>query len=422
MAVAVDTILEQHLIDPETCIRCGTCEQMCPESAISHGDANYVVDPDACRSCMVCIGPCPTGAIDNYRTVPHAEAYTVATQLGWSSLPGQRAIDEPSRDGIGVAGLVEAPAATSVLAAGADAVSNLAREYGARVPPWSAAHAYTNLYGAAGPVTATVTGNLRVTEAGREYETHHIILDFARTPFPLLEGQSIGVIPPGVDAAGEPHRARQYSVASARDGERPGYNNVSLTVKRVVVDYDGNPVRGVASNYLCDLNVGDQLEVIGPFGSSFLMPNHPGSNIVMVCTGTGAAPMRAMIHRRHRQRTTAAFEGGRMMLFFGARTTAELPYFGRLDRIPKDMVDVNLAFSRIPGTPKRYVQDVMRERSADVAELLADPDSYFYVCGLRSMEEGVVLALKEIAEGAGLRWQTIGPALRNEGRLHLETF
>jgi benzoyl-CoA 2,3-dioxygenase component A len=64
----------------------------------------------------------------------------------------------------------------------------------------------------------------------------------------------------------------------------------------------------------------------------------------------------------------------------------------------------------------------MRERSADVAELLSDPDTYFFVCGLRSMEEGVVLALKEIAEEAGLRWQTVGPALKNDGRLHLETF
>jgi benzoyl-CoA 2,3-dioxygenase component A len=421
MAVAVDTPLEQHLIDPETCIRCGTCEQMCPESAISHGDANYVVDPDSCRSCMDCMGPCPTGAIDNWRTVPRAEAYTVATQLDWSSLPVKRAIDEPG-EGIAVAVPVEAPAATSELAAGADAVSSLAREYGSTVPPWSAAHPYTNLYGAATPITGTVVGNLRVTEAGREYETHHIILDFGSAPFPVLEGQSIGVIPPGVDSAGEPYRARQYSIASARDGERSGYNNLSLTVKRVVVDYDGNPVRGVASNYLCDLGIGDQVDVIGPFGTSFLMPNHPHSKIVMVCTGTGAAPMRAMIHRQHRQRTTAGFEAGRMMLFFGARTTAELPYFGRLDRIPKDLVDVNLAFSRIPGEPKRYVQDVMRERSADLAELLSDPDTYFYVCGLRNMEEGVVLALKEIAEGAGLRWQSIGPALKSEGRLHLETF
>jgi benzoyl-CoA 2,3-dioxygenase component A len=422
MAVAVDTSLKQHLIDPETCIRCGTCEGMCPEGAISHDDANYVVDPDLCRSCLACIGPCPTGAIDSYRKVPRAEAYSVATQLDWNSLPGELAIDGPSGDGIAVAAPVEVPAATSQLAAGADAVSSLAREYGSTVPPWSAAHPYANLYGSANPATATVVGNLRVTEAGREYETHHIILDFGKTPFPILEGQSIGIVPPGVDAAGEPYRARQYSIASARDGERPGYNNLSLTVKRVVVDYDGNPVRGVASNYLCDLSVGDEVDVIGPFGTSFLMPNHPRSHIVMVCTGTGAAPMRAMIHRQHRQRTTAGFEAGRMMLFFGARTTAELPYFGRLDRIPKDLVDVNLAFSRIPDTPKRYVQDVMRERSADIAELLADPDAYFYVCGLRNMEEGVVLALKEIAEEAGLRWQTIGPALKNEGRLHLETF
>ena len=421
MAVAVDAILKQHLIDPETCIRCGTCEEMCPESAISHDDANYVVDADLCRSCLACIGPCPTGAIDSYRTVPRAEAYSPATQLEWNSLPAELAIDVPSGNGIAVAAPVEV-VASSQLAAGADAVSSLAREYGSTVPPWSAAHPYANLYDAANPATATVVGNLRVTEAGREYETHHIILDFGKTPFPILEGQSVGVVPPGTDDDGKPYRARQYSIASARDGERPGYNNLSLTVKRVVEDYDGNPVRGVASNYLCDLSVGDQVDVIGPFGTSFLMPNHPGSHIVMVCTGTGAAPMRAMIHRQHRQRTTAGFEAGRMMLFFGARSTAELPYFGRLDRIPKDLVDVNLAFSRIPDTPKRYVQDVMRERSADIAELLADPDAYFYVCGLRNMEEGVVLALKEIAEEAGLRWQTIGPALKNEGRLHLETF
>jgi benzoyl-CoA 2,3-dioxygenase component A len=161
---------------------------------------------------------------------------------------------------------VGAPAATALLAAGAYAVSDLAREYGATVPPWSAAHAYTNLYGAADPVTAAVVGNLRVTEAGREYETHHVILDLSRTPFPVLEGHSIGVIPPGVDAPGQPHRARQYSIASARDWKRSGYSNLSLTVRRVVEDYDGNPVRGVASNYLCDRNVGDQVEVIGPFG------------------------------------------------------------------------------------------------------------------------------------------------------------
>ncbi|HSW08416.1 MAG TPA: benzoyl-CoA oxygenase, partial [Aquabacterium sp.] len=74
------------------------------------------------------------------------------------------------------------------------------------------------------------------------------------------------------------------------------------------------------------------------------------------------------------------------------------------------------------GQPKRYVQDLMRERAADVAPLLADPNAYFYVCGLKAMEEGVVLALSDVARQAGLDWDTLGAALKKQGRLHLETY
>jgi benzoyl-CoA 2,3-dioxygenase component A len=297
--------------------------------------------------------------------------------------------------------------------------------YGATVPPWSAAHAYTNLYGpksAEKHVTATVVGNVRVTQVGTDYDTHHVVLDFGAVPFPVLEGQSIGVLPPGAEANGRPHHARQYSIASPRNGERPGYNNVSLTVKRVLEDHQGKPVRGVASNYLCDLQVGDKVQVIGPFGASFLMPNHPRSHIVMICTGTGSAPMRAMTEWRRRLRSSGKFEGGKLMLFFGARTQEELPYFGPLQKLPKDFIDIHLAFSRTPGAPKRYVQDLMRERAADLAPLLSDPNAYFYVCGLKAMEEGVVLALSEVARQAGLSWDTVGQGLKREGRLHLETY
>jgi benzoyl-CoA 2,3-dioxygenase component A len=230
------------------------------------------------------------------------------------------------------------------------------------------------------------------------------------------------VIPPGTDEHGRPHHARQYSVASARNGERPGYNNLSLTIKRVLEDHQGRPVRGVGSNYMCDLKLGDKVEVIGPFGASFLMPNHPKSHIVMICTGTGSAPMRAMTEWRRRLRKSGKFEGGKLMLFFGARTQEELPYFGPLQSLPKDFIDINFAFSRTPGEPKRYVQDVMRERAADLAPLLADPNAYFYVCGLKSMEEGVVLALHDIARNAGLDWNAIGTSLKRHGRLHLETY
>ena len=212
------------------------------------------------------------------------------------------------------------------------------------------------------------------------------------------------------------------SVASPRNGERPGYNNVSLTIKRVLQDHQGRPVRGVASNYMCDLKVGDAVRVIGPFGTSFLMPNHPKSHIVMICTGTGSAPMRAMTEWRRRLRKSGKFEGGKLLLFFGARTQEELPYFGPLQTLPKDFIDINFAFSRTQGQPRRYVQDVMHERAADLAALLADPSAYFYVCGLRAMEEGVVLALRDVARQGGLDWDAVGAALKREGRLHLETY
>ncbi|MBV8618116.1 MAG: benzoyl-CoA oxygenase, partial [Curvibacter sp.] len=215
---------------------------------------------------------------------------------------------------------------------------------------------------------------------------------------------------------------RQYSVASPRNGERPGYNNLSLTIKRVLEDHQGRPVRGVASNHMCDLQVGDKVQVIGPFGASFLMPNHPRSSIVMICTGTGSAPMRAMTEWRRRLRQSGKFEGGKLMLFFGARTPEELPYFGPLQNLPKDFIDIHFAFSRQSGTPKRYVQDLIRERAADLAPLLADPDACFYVCGLKAMEEGVVLALSEVARQAGLDWDAVGAGLKQQGRLHLETY
>ena len=416
-------IIKQHLIDPEICIRCNTCEAICPVKAISHDSNNYVVDAAVCNLCMACISPCPTGSIDNWRTMPRVRAYSLAEQLGWEELPAELSAATLAEAGVAADALADAvgPAAP---AAAPDGSVNSAR-YGATLPPWSAAHAYTKLYGPKGAetsISATVSGNVRVTEVGTDYDTHHIVLDFGAMPFPVLEGQSVGIVPPGLDGQGRPHHPRQYSIASPRNGERPGYNNLSLTIKRVLEDHQGQPVRGVASNYLCDLQVGEAVQVIGPFGASFLMPNHPRSHIVMICTGTGSAPMRAMTEWRRRLRASGRFEGGKLMLFFGARTKEELPYFGPLQGLPKDFIDISFAFSRTPGQPKTYVQDAMRGRAADVARLLADANSHFYVCGLKSMEEGVVLALRDIAAQAGLHWDDIGAALQREGRLHLETY
>jgi len=349
----------------------------------------------------------------------------VEEQLSWDDLPAVLSKSELVALGSDVSSVATAATDASipptVVSAGQSDAFNSAA-YGATVPPWSAAHPYTNLHGSKAPTTATVVGNVQVNEAGTANETHHIVLDFGNMPFPVLEGQSIGIVPTGLDDKGKPHHARQYSIASPRNGERPGYNNLSITVKRVVEDHDGKPVKGAASNYLCDLKTGDSVQVIGPFGSSFLMPNHPKSNIVMICTGTGSAPMRGMTEWRRRLRQSGKFEGGKLMLFFGARTQKELPYFGPLQKLPKDFIDINFAFSREQGQTKRYVQDLLRERSADLVGLLKDPNTYIYVCGLKSMEEGVVLALRDVVTQAGLDWDSVGQVLKQEGRLHLETY
>jgi benzoyl-CoA 2,3-dioxygenase component A len=415
-------VLKQHLIDPEVCIRCNTCEETCPVDAITHDDNNYVVDPAKCNFCMACISPCPTGSIDNWRTVLKPAAYSVDEQFTWDELPAERAMDAATLEVLKP--IDEAEVADDERALELDPAQLADPMSGSQVPPWSASHPYVNLYGHKAPVVATVAGNFRVTQLGTESDTHHIVLDFGGTPFPVLEGQSIGILPPGLDARGKPHHARQYSIASPRDGERPGYNNLSLTVKRVTVDYDGKPVRGVASNYVCDLKKGDEVRVIGPFGTSFLMPNHPNSNLIMVCTGTGSAPMRAMTERRRRR--IALKEGGKLMLFFGARTQKELPYFGPLMNLPKEFIDINFAFSReegLPdGAPKRYVQHLMRERADDVAALLKDDDTYLYVCGLKGMEAGVLDALKAICEAQSIDWPALHAKMKRDGRLHFETY
>src|SRR5690606_22812587 len=301
------TVMKQHLIDPEICIRCNTCEETCPIDAITHDSNNYVVDPEICNSCMACVPPCPTGAIDNWLQVLSTEAYSLEDQFSWEELPAPK--ERPADAVLQDAPVAEAGAEAFPVAD--DSQSELENmpftSAGASIPPWSAAHPYVNLYTHKNVATATVVGNYRLTDENCDNDIHHIVLDFGTLPFPVLEGQSIAIFPPGTDAAGRPYQARQYSIASPRDCERPNYNNLSLTVKLVTTDFDGNPVRGVCSNYLCDLKKNDTVKVIGPFGNTFLMPNLPHSNIIMICTGTGSAPMRAMSERCRRLTKDKAF-------------------------------------------------------------------------------------------------------------------
>lgn len=405
--------LRQHLIDPEICIRCNTCEETCPEGAVTHDDMNYVVEADKCNFCMSCISPCPTGAIDNWRTV--GEAYSIDEQFEWDELPEEEAPQPIADDESGDAESREA------LEDDASALLEIAHAgHGGRaVAPPSSARPRVNLYSRKEPARAVVAGNFRITDHDAESDVRHVVLDFGSTAFPVLEGQSIGIAPPGTDAKGRPHKVRLYSVCSPRDGERPNHNNVALTVKRVAYEEDGQSRQGIGSNYVCDLQKGDEVLVTGPFGNTFLMPDDPEANIIMVCTGTGSAPFRAMTERRRRHQADAP---GKLLLFFGSRTRGELPYFGPLMKLPDRLIEKELAFSRAADVPKEYVQDRMRARSDAVAALLKDDKTCVYICGLKGMEEGVAQAFESICAEHGLDWDELLPALRASGRYHVETY
>ena len=389
---------KQHLIDPEICIRCYTCEMTCPIEAIVHNDDNVVVNADICNMCMDCISVCPTGSIDEWRVVN--TAYTVEEQFGWEELPDQQDIVAATDGDNDQDDVITQLFAQAHAAAGGKAKA-----------PATAAKPTINMYNLGKPATASVQGNYRLTDGDSDSDVRHIILDLGSLPFPVLEGQSVGIIPPGVDGDGNPHLPRLYSVSSPRDGERAGFNNLSLTVKR--------DEGGVCSNFICDLSKGESVQLTGPFGATFLLPSDPAAHILMICTGTGSAPFRGMT--MHRQREMPSVNDA-LSLVFGARSPRYLPYFGPLKKVPDAFLKKAFAFSRQNDTPKQYVKDKLREDADSVAALLKDPNGYIYVCGLKAMEVGVEEALSDIARSAGLEWTEVRDTMREDGRYHLETY
>ena len=207
---------------------------------------------------MDCIAPCPTGSIDNWRVVE--KPYALAEQLAWSELPAQ---EERSNGAAADGTAVEALTMRSSRAAGRSPQGHAWPRKGAGL----GFEAVRQSLHAGQARRSDRAGQLPPDCAGCRFRRPPHYPRSRRARFPVLEGQSIGIIPPGTDANGKPHLPRLYSVSSPRDGERPNTNNLSLTVKR-------DP-KGVCSNYVCDLEKGDKVKLTGPFGATFLMPDDP---------------------------------------------------------------------------------------------------------------------------------------------------
>ncbi|MDN5864162.1 MAG: hypothetical protein L0I62_02945 [Gammaproteobacteria bacterium] len=248
-----------------------------------------------------------------------------------------------------------------------------------------------NLCKAKAPVSVPLVGSKIITAESSPNFVRHVVFDVGGTPLEnkLLAGQSFGIVPPGTDADGKPHKLRLYSIASPSRGENGAGRLVSTTVKRVLEEY-GEYHRlylGVASNFLCDLKLGDMVQMTGPAGKRFLLPAEPDRhNYVFFATGTGIAPFRAMVLDLLAQGVANA----RIHLIVG------VPY--RTDHLYHDLFTgparelpgfryrtvVSREDRRMDGF-KHYVHHEISDND-ELRETLSQPNTLIYVCGIKNME------------------------------------
>jgi ferredoxin--NADP+ reductase len=282
-----------------------------------------------------------------------------------------------------------------------------------------------NLYRPNAPWRSRLLANERLTPEGHPSDVRHLVFDLEGGSMRYLEGQSVGILPPGTDEAGKPHKLRLYSVASARRGDRGDHQTVSLCVKRVVYTdpETGREVRGVASNYLCDLQPGAEVDMTGPVGRTFLLPEDPTASLLMVATGTGIAPFRAFLAEVFRP--DHPFRG-HASLFFGTPTSAEILYRSEFEA-HQDRPDFHLTYAisreqQDAEGRRMYVQHRLREQAERIAELVARPNTVVYMCGLKGMETGVEEAIAEVATRRGHDWAALRESYKQTKRWHVETY
>lgn len=254
------------------------------------------------------------------------------------------------------------------------------------------------------PAIARVVGNEPCTYGKSNAWIRNISLDLSGTPLAgaFHAGQAIGVLAPGEDARGRPHRVRLYSIASPASGEDGEGKVICTPVKRVIDEHWSEAAdrdsryglfMGVCSNYLCGLGVGDEVRVTGPVGKRFLLPTNPEQHHhIFVATGTGIAPFRGMVLELLSGQ--AGNSGCEIWLLMGSPYTSDLIYHEFFLELAGRYRNFHYrqAISREPapdGSRGIYV-DVLIERELDrLGPLLADERTLLYLCGLTGMQRSV---------------------------------
>jgi glycine betaine catabolism B len=161
-------------------------------------------------------------------------------------------------------------------------------------------------------------------------------------------------------------RLRSYSIASWPNGT----NVFELIIVR--------DLKGVGTQYLFDeVSVGTLLKFRGPQGV-FTLKEPLDKDLFLICTGTGIAPFRSMLH--HIKNSNIPHKN--ITLIFGCRTKADLLYFNEMKELQQSFT----AFSYIPCLSREAWDGATGYVHAVYEKLCQDrKPAAFYLCGWKGM-------------------------------------
>lgn len=257
------------------------------------------------------------------------------------------------------------------------------------------------------PGVAVIVKNELCTSRKAAGFTRHIEIDISGTELAghCLPGQSIGIVPDGLDEHGRSHKVRLYSLCSPTRGEDGEGRIVATTVKRLIDEHweSHRLFLGVSSNYLCDRREGDRVQVTGPNGRRFLLPvNKDAHDYLFFATGTGIAPFRGFV--------IDLLEGGcqsQVWLVMGSPYSTDLPYhadfLGMAEKHPNfHYVTAISREKQADGHDPLYIQDRIQTERDRLLPVLASERTLVYICGVAGMEMGIFQQLALNLDGRSL--------------------
>lgn len=182
-------------------------------------------------------------------------------------------------------------------------------------------------------------------------------------------------------------QCRYYSISSS-----PKDNPDIISVTAVLVEWRskiGRTVKGVATNFLNEKQLGDKVPIFVR-KSPLRLPHQSKTPVIMIGPGTGLAPFRGFIQDRYHQRKAGKDVGPNVLYFGCRRSTEDYLYKDQLENWRSDntLTDLRVAFSR-DQEHKVYVQHLLNQDKEMIWKLLQQ-GGHVYVCGdARNMSHDV---------------------------------